>query len=111
MDTLTETIIERARLNRYIPHPPSGVRDFTEPKIIKVKEVGVRRKFVGPYEIEMQSRGKHCTLRLYHWKENWNRKLQATQTGEDMFECDRLFERVVEAIIQVRMEEKRSFYT
>lgn len=104
---MTPDIVERARLVPYIP--PSFVprEEDEEVEIRKRKPpTAVRTREVGPYVIRMERRDGQCRLKLYENLPGWKRNLVATQTADSYAECDRLFEKVVETVVQVRHEHK-----
>lgn len=103
----TTDIVERARLIPY--EPPLGLfipREEREEVRKKKPPTAVRVREIGPYVIRMERRDSQCRLKLYENLPGWKQKLVATQTAESHAECDRLFEKVVEAVVQVRYEAK-----
>lgn len=100
---ITEEIIER-----------SGIRPYKPPSFVVVEEhkrkrrppMATRTREIGPYVIKTERRDDRYAIKLYENLPGWRRKLVATLSGLDLAECDMLFEKLVDTIIQVRFEHK-----
>lgn len=104
---MTPEIVERARLVPYEPPPGLFIpREEKEEVRVRKPPVAIRVREIGPYVIRMERRDSQCRLKLYENLPGWKRKLVATQTADSIAEGDVLFERVVEAVVQVRFEAK-----
>jgi len=99
----TLDIIRRAGLKEYeyqwFPPPEKEGKPRKGPSSTRTRNIGV-------YSIVMTRSDGSCTVKLYENLEGWKRKLKATWTGIERFECDRKFNEVVDTVIQVRFEEK-----
>lgn len=96
-------IIRKSGMREYVP-PPMWLTE--EPYRKRREPVYTRTRDIGHYTVQMTRTDSTCVIKLYENLEGWRRKLRATWSGFDKPECDRKFEQVVEAVIQVRFEYK-----
>lgn len=100
-----ESIIARTGMREYVP-PPSQYSRAEESRKKRREPASVRTRNIGHFSI-MESRTNGTgIIRLYENLEGWKRKLRAIWSGFGKFECDKKFDEIVEAVIQVRFEHK-----
>ncbi len=98
----TDDIIMRGRLKEYESRffPSTGKESV--PKIVPFE----RTVNISTYAIVMTRKKGSCKIKLYENLEGWNRKLRATWSGLDVYECDRKFEELVDITKQVVAEHR-----
>jgi len=103
--SITSDIVERAGLKPYEPKfTPREERE--KPKRVRIKAMAFTTRFIGPYEVIARRTDGGFQVRLYENLPGARRRFVAYQVAGDVYELERMFNKTVEAIHQVRFEHK-----
>jgi len=103
--SITEDITERAGLKKYEPRFIPRVEE-ERPKRVRIKTMAFRTRFIGPYEVTARRTNGGFQVRLYENLPGGKRKLVAYQVANNEYELERMFNKTIEAVHQVRFEHK-----
>jgi len=98
-DKEIELVIQVAGLREFKPmyFPRGEVQEEERPARRRRPPLSIRRKWVGPYLVEMERRPETCMLRLwvYSFKDG-SLRLKGTWSGYEPVLCDRQFLKTVD---------------